>query len=261
MINRMRWMGCLGALALATAGATAQVATPERASAKTWIGKAAEIEDYMRTATIIRMEGLSVGVTRPRRAYLAPGGPVESIAWKRLRPGMSNGFHESYKSEIAAYELDKLLELNMVPPKVEKRVENEVGVAIMWVTPTMNFRDLGGVPKVPPVHQASWNEQLVRAKMFHNLIGDIDPNLGNWLVDPAWNLILIDHSRALTTTKTLVHEMQGLDAELWARMTALTEATLTTAIGEWLDQAGIRAILDRRAKMQTELEKQTRRRP
>ena len=31
--------------------------------------------------------------------------------------------------------------------------------------------------------------QITRAKMFDNLIGNLDPNLGNWLVDPEWNLI------------------------------------------------------------------------
>ena len=38
-------------------------------------------------------------------------------------PGPPNGYWESYKSEIAAYELDKLLGMDMVPPSVEKRVE------------------------------------------------------------------------------------------------------------------------------------------
>ena len=64
----------------------------------------------------------------------------------------------------------------------------------MWVAPATSFKESGGVPKVPTLHQARWNAQLTRAKMFHNLIGDIDPNLGNWLVDAEWNLILIDHS-------------------------------------------------------------------
>ena len=46
---------------------------------------------------------------------------------------MRDGYFESYKSEVAAYELDKLLSLNMVPPVVERRVNNDLGAAIMWV--------------------------------------------------------------------------------------------------------------------------------
>ena len=71
----------------------------------------------------------------------------------------------------------------------------------------------------PPAHFASWNRQLAMAKMFDNLIGNLDPNLGNWLVDPAWNLILIDHTRAFTTDKNMVHkEMDRIDGALWDKM-------------------------------------------
>ena len=47
--------------------------------------------------------------------------------------------------------------------------------------------------------------------MFDNLICNVDPNLGNWLVDPSWNLILIDHTRSFTTKKDMVHQMTRID--------------------------------------------------
>jgi hypothetical protein len=224
-------------------------------TAKTWPGRTAAIEAYLRTAPIVRVEQIEQGVTRPKRAYFEAGGPVESMVWKALRPGMSRGFYESYKSEIAAYEIDKLLELNMVPPKVERRFEGEIGVAVMWVAPTKSFADHGGLPRPPALQAAAWNRQIVRAKMFQNLIGDIDPNLGNWLVDPAWNLILVDHSRALTNTTTLVHDMQSIDAPLWTRITTLTEAELTGAAGSWMGSREIRAVLTRRERMQAQVER------
>src|SRR5262249_19013173 len=92
--------------------------------------------------------------------------------------------------------------------------------------------------------------QLTKAKMFDDLIGNIDPNLGNWLVDPGWNLVLIDHTRAFTTTKELYHQLTLIDPDLWAKMKALDEASLTEAIGKWVGKAEIRAILQRRDKMQ-----------
>jgi hypothetical protein len=254
MMNRLSAMACLGAIALTTAAVTAQVAAPAP-SPVSWAGKAAELEEFMRTAVIMKANPLSIGVTKSQRVFFAPGGPVESAAWKILKPGMRNGFFESYKSEIAAYELDKLLDLGMVPPKVERKVDDDVGVAIMWVAPATSFKDSGGMPKAPPAQQARFNAQLTRAKMFHNLIGDIDPNLGNWLVDPGWNLILIDHSRALTKTKTLVHKMLAKDEPLWTRAMALTEESLTASVGQWLGRDEIRALLERRAKMQEEFDK------
>ena len=236
---------------------TAQVLAqaPAAGSSKTWAGHTKEIEDYLRSADVVTMEDVSVGVTHPRRAQLAPGGMVSEIAWKAIKPGRYEGYQESYKSEIAAYEMDKLLALGMVPPTVEKRIKGEVGAAVMWVSPTQSFKELGGVPGQKGVKGPSprevpfWVKQLTRAKMFDNLIGNIDPNLGNWLVDPSWNIILIDHSRAFTTTKDLYHQLQNVDAPLWENMQALDDARLTAALGQWLDRGEIAAILQRRAKM------------
>ena len=61
------------------------------------------------------------------------------MAWKVLPPGTYNGFHESYKTEIAAYEMDKLLDLNMVPPTIERTIDKQTGAAVMWINGTKNF--------------------------------------------------------------------------------------------------------------------------
>jgi hypothetical protein len=234
----------------------AQETPADGAGAKTWLGKQHEFEEYLKVAEVVRMQDTVVGVTKPRHAYLAPGGPIGEMAWKALpASGFKGGYRESYKTEIAGYEIDKLLELNMVPPKVERRLNGTIGVAVMWVVNTKSFKDLGGVPSsVPPRYRDMWNRQLIRAKMFHNFIGDEDPNLGNWLVDPAWNLILIDHSRAFSTNKNMAHELTRIDRDLWDRMKALTEEQVNTTLGPWLDAKQIRAIFERRDVMQRRID-------
>jgi hypothetical protein len=200
-----------------------------------------------------------IGVTKPSRAYFAPGGLAESMAWKAITPGMKGGFYESYRSEIAAYELDKLLGLQMVPPTVERQVDRVTGAAVLWASPTRSFKEMGGVPgqaksPAPPAARvAGWTRQLVRAKMFDNLIANKDPNLGNWLVDGDWHLLLIDHSRSFTSMKTLVHKMDNIDRGLWDKFLALDEATLQTAVGAWMGKGEVRAILERRERMQQEI--------
>jgi hypothetical protein len=239
-----------GALALEQAAAAG-----DAVSAKTWVGKAQEYEEYLKTAEIQKVEEVGLGVTHPRRAHLAPGGLFESLAWKQIRPGMYNGYWESYKSEIAAYELDKLLGLDMVPPTVERRVEGELGAAVMWTSPVHSFHDMGGMPSPPPEYFEKWNRQLVKAKMFDDLIGNSDPNLGNWLFDPAWNLILIDHSRALTGSKSRVHKLTRVDGALWDKMLALTPESLEAAVGQWLDKGAIKGIIARRDDMKKDVDK------
>ena len=140
-----------------------QPATETPTSAKTWLDRRQALEDYLRIADVIKMEEIGVGVTRPRRAYLAPGGLVDRMAWKTITPGLHEGFWESYKSEIAAYELDKLLGLDMIPPTVERRVKGDLGAAIMWVSPT---KELQGAwrPSKPTVTQGRCMEPAARSR-------------------------------------------------------------------------------------------------
>jgi hypothetical protein len=231
------------------------------ACAYNWIGHEAELEQFLKTAKVERMKEVPVGVTRPSRAYFEAGGLIESMAWKPIPPGMKNGYYESYKSEIAAYELDKMLGLGMVPPTVERQVDRVDGAAVMWASPTKSFKDLGGVPgqaKVagpPGPKVAGWTRALVRAKMFDNLIANKDPNLGNWLVDPDWHLLLIDHSRSFTTGRALIHKMDNIDGPLWEKFKALDEASLDQAIGKWIGKGEMKSLLERRDAMAKEVDR------
>ena len=126
----------------------------------------------------------------------------------------------------------------------------------MWVSPIKSFRRTRR-PAVAASRQAdrSGTVEIIRAKMFDNLICNIDPNLGNWLVNPSWNLILIDHTRSFTTKNDMVHELTRIDRELWDRLKALTVETLTPAVGKWIGTREIRAIIERRDRMQGVIDK------
>jgi hypothetical protein len=214
-----------------------------------WQNRTAEFEEYLRTAKVVKVSELPVGVTRPQRAYLEPGGPIASFAWKPIRPGVQSGYFESYKSEIAAYELDKLLGLNMVPVAVERRVTNDVGAAIMWVEGVRSWESVQPLPK-----PATWGFQLARMKMFDDLISNSDRNKGNLIVDADWHIFLIDHSRAFVTDIKLPQELQNIDRKLWDKMLALDAATLKTSLGAWLDGRQMQALLKRRDLMKKKID-------
>jgi len=217
---------------------------PAVQSAKVWDGRNAEFEEYIRTAMIDRVAEVPIGVTHPKRAFFKPGGLVASAAWKVLPPGRPSGYWESYKSEIAAYELDKLLDMGMVPVAVERKWDHETGAAILWLSPIHPWKEME--PKAKP---AKWVRQVARMKMFDNFICNKDRNAGNLLVDDDWNLFLIDHSRAFIPDKDLAVKMEHIDRVFWDRMLALDEPALTAALGKWLDRGAIRSMLARRDKM------------
>lgn len=95
--------------------AAPQVQAVQGTSAKIWQGRNAEFEEFIRTAAFVKITDVPIGVTRPKRGYFAPGGLVER-GMETPAPGRPNGYWESYRSEIAAYELDKVLGMDMVPP-------------------------------------------------------------------------------------------------------------------------------------------------
>jgi hypothetical protein len=219
-------------------------------SAKVWIGREAEFEEFIRTAEIEKMVDVPIGITRPQRAILKPGGLVESVAWKVLPPSRATGYWESYKNEIAAYELDKLLGLGMVPVAVEKRWKHETGAAILWLSPVHAWKDVADEPKPP-----HFDREVIRMKMFDNLICNKDRNTGNLLVDEAWNLYLIDHSRAFINSNELPAVMGRIDRDLWDRMLALDEPTLMAVLGKWVARGDLRSMLKRRDRMKIAIEK------
>jgi hypothetical protein len=239
----------IGVLAflLSASPLSAQVAAPATDPAKcalTWPGLEAQLEAALVNGKVLKMEDVPVGVTKPQRARLENG---SSFAWKPLRPGYNKGYMESYKSEIAAYQLDRMLDLHMVPPIVERNMDGKTGAAVYWVENTKGW-SVANPPKGP---EPQWSLQLTRMKMFDLLIANIDRNQGNLIYDSDWHLFLIDHSRAFIDKKDLkgLAPLGRVDRKLWEKMQALTMADLDRGLDKWVGDKEKKALLARRDLM------------
>jgi len=255
---------CLGA-ALAAAQVPVSIghgpATPALAGlgAKVWIGHYDEYEKYLEAAPIERVADVPIGVTKPKQAFFAPGGLAASGIVKDLPMGRRSGFWEAHKSEVAAYQLDRLLGLDMVPVTVERRVGAAQASVQLWVEGCRHVKDVDQSTCPRPME---WAKQVCRQRVFDNLIANIDRNVGNLLVDGEWNLILIDHSRAFASDKMpFEKEMTRIDREMLAGLKALDEAALMTRVRPWvLGDGQVRGILKRRDKIVARFERLARER-
>ncbi len=241
--------------------AVGQAAAPASAPAvavcsRAWVGHEQTAEAFLKTAEIARIDDVPIGVTRPKRAFFIETTPVRSAAWKPLPPGVRRGYYESYKSEVAAYELDKLLEMHMVPPVVERSHKGELGAAIWWIEPVKGWKADSPVKGPEP----EWSKQISRMKLFDQLIANIDRNQGNLLYDNDWHLMLIDHSRAFTTRASLdgIAAPVLIERDLWRRIDALTAADLERALGPWVGAKERQAMLARRDKMRSDIARMVR---
>jgi hypothetical protein len=246
-------LGVLLVLA-ASVPAAAEEAANSPTGAKTWIGRYAEIEEYLRTAPIERIVDVGEGVTRPRRAYFESGGLAESAIVKKLPPKLHDGYWESYKSEIAAYELDRMLGLDMVPVTVERRIGGELVSVQLWLPGCVLLREKASESPTRPME---WRKQVCRQLVFDTLVANIDRSIHNILVDEDYNLILIDHSRAFAKQEMpFLDDIVQSDRELFQAMKALDEETLVERLQPWLfGRKSIRDLLKRRDKIVEKLER------
>jgi hypothetical protein len=216
----------------------------------------ADIETFLKTAKIGRARDLPVGVTVPRRATLDGGGLTHDAAIQTADiqkqtyttpRGTELNFRDTWKFNVAGYEIAKMLQLNMVPPYVERRYNGAPASLSWWVNDAMMERDRVQ-KKLEPPEPRRWNDEMQAARLFRELIGDSDFNQTNTLITKDWRLWMIDFSRAFRLTKTLQYPEQvgRVDRTLLGRVRALTRDEMRKTLGKWLTNPQIDAVLARR---------------
>jgi hypothetical protein len=247
----MNGMLLTAAMLMATGADAAQgegVLSREVCPAKSWVANRAAVEDFLRSAEVVGVEDVDWGVLNPKKVTLRKG-PVQLDAAFKYYTGRNprTGMWESWEAEIVAYELDKLLELDMVPPTVEKRVSGKRGSVQLWVEDCRLWNDVQGAP----AGRADWGEFVARMKLFDNLIRNTDRNGQNILIDADWHPVLIDHSQTLNGGDLLEGDElpSHFDRALVERVRALSYDGLKPRLGDLIRDGQIKDIVKRRDKL------------
>jgi len=238
----------------------AQLTPKEVAEREKW-------EDFLKTAEIVGSEDIPEGVTKPIRVFLKKGEMEGSGAWKNVQ-GMEQGYLDGWQYEIAAYEMDKLLGLNMVPPTVERAFRGEEGSIQLWMEFIMS--DLERMEKnikIPPSNVDNWSKMKYIMRAFDSLIANEDRTQQNIRYAENWRIILIDHSRSFRSskkfTKDLVYGKNGIKERKLFRilpkafvenLRALNFDNIKKAVGPYLEEKEIKAILARKILLLKEID-------
>ena len=219
----------------------------------------AEMETFLQEATIGAQKGTARGVTNPHHATLTDGkithdAGIQTVHESKAKFATPHGtelnFKDWWEFNVAGYRLAKLLELNMVPPYVERKVGGKSASMTWWVNDTTMEIDRIKKNQNPP-DPVAWNFQMFTARVFNQLIYNTDANLTNFLITKDWHIWLIDFTRAFRTEKSLfsAKDLVQCDRKVLARMKQLDKATLDKSLKPYLDDAQIDAILARRDKI------------
>ena len=238
------------------------VSLPWVAVAQSEAGGAAKLslsdkENFLRTAKVVSTKDLAVGGTNSRRAAMDDGkvqhdAHIQTIevskASYQTQRGTELNFRDSFKFNMAAYELAKMLGLeNMIPPSVERKVGGQTAAVTWWVDDTMMTELERTRKSQQPPDLDSWNKQMYVVRVFDQLIYNTDRNLGNLVITNNWQIWMIDHTRAFRMMKKIENtkNLVQCDRALLTKLKELNKNTLKEKIGKYLTGMEIDGVVGR----------------
>jgi hypothetical protein len=164
----------------------------------------------------------------------------------------------NYRFNVAAYELDKLLGLNLVLPSVERRVNGRPASVIWWVD-NFAMNELDRRRKgIDPPDPDRWGRQVQAVRVFDELISntyrDTAPPLylntvwDNLLITTDWSIWLTDHTGAFRTRQDLQDpdSLVRCPRIVLGRLRMLNKELLHQALGRYLSAKQLDALEVRR---------------
>ena len=217
----------------------------------------AAIETFLLNAKIVSTRPIGKGVTRTTRATLTDGvlthdAQIQTVdAFKpvyRTHSGEERNFRDSWRFNVAAYKIDRMLGLDLVPVSVPRRWRRDQGAFTWWVDDVLMDEEERRKANRQPPDASRWNDQLRAIRVFDQLIDNVDRNQGNILITNTWRLWAIDHTRAFRYSKTPRNpaNVTPVVPAVLERLKALDFPTLKKALAPYLTDDDLRNLLARR---------------
>ncbi len=213
-----------------------------------------ELENYLKTASI-GSDWKPIG--RRTEAYVVnlDDGRIKRRGVLKLtdRTRPSHPIPDSYKYGIAAYELDRLLDLKIVPPTVVRETDGRKGSLMIFLEDSLRESDRQRKNLEPP-DPKSFENALEEIKAFENLVyfhslcGMKD--LGNILimVKEDWKVWEVDFSEAFVPRSELIPECPiiRISKKFYKNLMKMDDEEVKLKLKPYLNDEEIKALFERK---------------
>lgn len=191
-----------------------------------------QILEFLKHARVLEKTPIGQGVTQPDRLLLERSGVRARAVFHDINESKRNvrlagkgfigDFRDSYRNQVAGYEMSRLLGMDNVPPAVVREVDGVEGSAALWIEDGYleMDRERRGAPYPDRV---DWDRRLADIRVFDNVINNIDRNQTNILFDSHGKIWMIDTTRAFGATAELPYEarISRCSRSLWEALRSL----------------------------------------
>ena len=219
----------------------------------------AQKEHFLLTATIESAQYAGKGITNSQKAMLSDG-KVEHAAhiqhidlymplFKGRDGSQEEDFHDTWKYNVAAYRLAKMLGLGSMVPACVARVVDGKPASISWWIDNVLMDEKERVSKnIQPPDPVRWRHQMDTIRVFDQLIYNMDRSQENLVITKDWQVWMIDHTRTFRKWTSLRNPaaITQCSPELLAALKRLRKDEVTRQIGEFVPPEVIDGMMVRR---------------
>lgn len=226
----------------------------------------ADTEQFLLKGEVLKSRGAGKGITGSLRATLRHEALTHDVHVQiideskrefRSKDGTEFNFRDTWTFNVAAYRIDRLIGLGLVPVSVERRWRSTPAAYTWWLDDVMMDEGDRLKKKISPPDLQRWNASMQMVRLFDQLIANTDRNLGNLMITNDWEIWAIDHTRAFRTLGTLKTpgNISRCDRQIFARLKQIDKTSVKNAVGSYLQTYEIDSLLKRRDQIVEIIEK------